>query len=556
MGAACGIGGPKGFTLLFSLSSNRSDQDEKGILTQVHPVWSMAVAQNGKQLAAATADHQIHLWCLVTYQILISLRGHGDTIWQIAYSPDNRLLASASADGTIRVWEVDNGFPIGVLPRTDANWIWCLAFSPDSTTLVSGGADTRMTLWDVRAALDSCKLGSGRLKVHVRHAVTGEAFNPNFGSHPLEGFYYRDGTRMKGKSVYRNFTPQGHQCVIFYWEHPKDYPAEWDGWWLADCVAEPPYGIDPQTGQQMTVFARHADWRTRGPPRIGWQVLGPNMVPNAALDLLIEPGAGVSLLDTRQYHQLRHPGEPLPSMATNRWVLMDHDLGVEVAKKWFAHDKSIHGVAFAPRDARKLASVGADGTLAIWDAERLKLMTRLMGHIGVVTSVSISPMNDNLIATGGDDHTVRLWSMRDLTNDMVTQSRQSEHGFNLAHHILKGHQEAVTSLKFCPTGHLLASVSKDMTAHIWNASAKQPTLNCKFQAHEAWCRAVDWTDDMSALLTASTDGLISVWRTPKGSRKTKEATLGAEAAEGGAKEGSGGQRASLVGGAKYAVGGR
>merc|ERR1712118_177998 len=88
--------------------------------------------------------------------------------------------------------------------------------------------------------------------------------------------------------------------------------------------------------------------------------------------------------------------------------------------------------------------------------------------------------------------------------------------------ILKGHQEAVTSVKFCPTGHLLASVSKDMTAHIWNASAKQPTLNCKFQAHEAWCRAVDWTDDMSMLLTASTDGLISLWRTPKGSRKTKD----------------------------------
>jgi WD40 repeat protein len=141
-----GISSKKGFNLLRSLTSNRSDQDDQGSMTQVHPVWSMVVAQNGKQLAAACADHQIHLWCLVTWQILISLRGHGDTVWQVAYSPDNRLLASASADGTIRIWEVDSGFPMGVLPRTDANWIWCLSFSPDSMTLVSGGADTRMTL--------------------------------------------------------------------------------------------------------------------------------------------------------------------------------------------------------------------------------------------------------------------------------------------------------------------------------------------------------------------------------------------------------------------------
>eukprot|EP00746_Dinoflagellata_sp_MGD_P167724 gnl/MRDRNA2_/MRDRNA2_98582_c0_seq1.p1 gnl/MRDRNA2_/MRDRNA2_98582_c0~~gnl/MRDRNA2_/MRDRNA2_98582_c0_seq1.p1 ORF type:complete len:545 (-),score=78.16 gnl/MRDRNA2_/MRDRNA2_98582_c0_seq1:16-1650(-) len=541
-----GLSSKKGFTLLFSLSSNRSDQDEQGTLTQVHPVWSMAVAQNGKQLAAATADHQIHLWCLVTYQILISLRGHGDTVWQVTYSPDNRLLASASADGTIRIWEVDTGFPMGVLPRTDANWIWCLSFSPDSMTLVSGGADTRMTLWDVRAALDSCKLGSGRLKLTVRDAVTGAAFNPSFGAHPLEGYYYRDGTRINGKSVYRNFTPQGHQCVIFFWE----------GWWLADCVAEPPYGVDAMTGQQMTIFARHTDWRTTGPPRVGWNVLGPNMVPNSSMDLLVMPGNGVSLLDGRQYHQLRHPGEPMAPNAMNRWVLMDHDLGVEIAKKWFAHDKSIHSVCFAPRDARKLASVGADGTLAMWDAQSLKLMTRLMGHIGAVCSVSMSPMNDNLIATGGDDHTVRLWSMRDLTNDMVKQSRESERGYNLAHHILRGHQEAVTGVKFCPTGHLLASCSKDMTAHIWNASAKQPTLNCKFQAHEAWCRAVDWTDDMSMLLTASTDGLISLWRTPKGSRKAKEATLNKDAEDEGAKKEGSKLPFSGGGGAKYAVGGR
>jgi len=120
----------KGFTLLFSLSTNRVDP-ERTKYSEIYPVWSIAITKNGKQLAAATAENKIHLWCLVTFQILISLTGHGDSVWHVEYSPDCRYLASASADGTIRMWEVDTGYPLSIM-RGHANWVWSLAFSHDS----------------------------------------------------------------------------------------------------------------------------------------------------------------------------------------------------------------------------------------------------------------------------------------------------------------------------------------------------------------------------------------------------------------------------------------
>ena len=47
----------------------------------------MAERSNGKQLAAATADAVINLWCLLTYQPLVALQGHGDTVWGVESPP-------------------------------------------------------------------------------------------------------------------------------------------------------------------------------------------------------------------------------------------------------------------------------------------------------------------------------------------------------------------------------------------------------------------------------------------------------------------------------------
>lgn len=150
---------------LFSLSANRGQTDD-GVFTEIYPVWCIAVTSNGKQLASAAADAVITLWCLITYDPLVALQGHGDTVWDIKYSPDDKFLASASADGTVRLWEVETGYPYALL-RGHTNWVWSLAFSPDSTRFVTAGSDCKILCWEIGHNLPVCAFQAHMKSIHA-----------------------------------------------------------------------------------------------------------------------------------------------------------------------------------------------------------------------------------------------------------------------------------------------------------------------------------------------------------------------------------------------------
>jgi WD40 repeat protein len=180
-----------------------------------------------------------------------------------------------------------------------------------------------------------------------------------------------------------------------------------------------------------------------------------------------------------------------------------------------AHMKSVNSVAFSPKDPSRVIAASSDGTISVWDIDRLELLYRMEGHIGSVTQVCVCPRTDSLLASAGEDATIRLWNLSDFTPDKVDACRSRDKGYNLAHHILKGHLETVNTLAFCADGLLLASGSCDSTVRIWNVSTKQPSLNAVFKAHESWVRALCWTLDQQILATTSTDGLISLWSVPR-----------------------------------------
>jgi len=164
-----------------------------------------------------------------------------------------------------------------------------------------------------------------------------------------------------------------------------------------------------------------------------------------------------------------------------------------------------------------LVSAGAEGTIAVWDAEVGALDIRLCGHLGAVNCVSVHPITSEVIASGGEDHSVRLWDLRDVdpSSAMAKLSREKSIGLNLPHYTLKGHEGGVAAVQFTTDGQLLASASKDCQVRIWVPNLENPVLLKKFLAHEAWIRDLTWAYDQHVLFTCSTDGMVFAWDVPK-----------------------------------------
>lgn len=78
------------------------------------------------------------------------------------------------------------------------------------------------------------------------------------------------------------------------------------------------------------------------------------------------------------------------------------------------------------------------------------------GHGVPVLTVKFSPVDNNLVASVGDDNTIKLWDLQNGTT-----------------HPFRGHTATINSIAFSPTGNLLASGSADRTVRLWDVHTQQ-----------------------------------------------------------------------------------
>jgi WD40 repeat protein len=159
------------------------------------------------------------------------------------------------------------------------------------------------------------------------------------------------------------------------------------------------------------------------------------------------------------------------------------------------HQTKVYSAAFSP-DGRQLATIGADGTTIIWEANTGKEQLRLPGTTkpsDLYTEQRIAYSPDGKLLAACDNSQLKVY---DPTSGELLMA-------------LSGHEGEVISVAFSRDGKYLATGSADTTVRVWNVG--NGDLIRVLEGHSAEVGGVVFSPEGKLLLTSSEDGMLIIW---------------------------------------------
>jgi WD40 repeat protein len=442
-------------------------------------VLAMAVTGDGAELAVASDQGDVDVVEISSGRVHLTLAGPRSPAACVAASLRQRVLAAGFGTGELFVWEL----PSGRLVRREhahSDGVTSVAFDPSGQRLATGALDQR---------------------VHVADALTGK--------HAVEFAPYNGTVRSL------TFSDDGRQLAAA-------------GWWRLDIWhldAWTPAPIELGVGSSWfdahfsadgrTLFTSSefgtlrawdlaprvtlAHWRAHDSRAAGLAVSGDaRLLATGGYDgrvsLWSPPGdAPTRTLASREHVMnlaMSADGRALAASADRPAVTL-WDLSDSAEPIVLREDGGATAVAFTP-DATLLLVGLRDGSLAVYEVARRRLVTTIPSSEGEALSLAVSP--DGRLAALG--HRGRAVTLHELPSGRLLRTFRTEtapfavsfdhDGRMLAAgtwngHIeswdlasgtarppLSGHQRVVTSLSFSPDGAFLASSSRDGTVRLWD----------------------------------------------------------------------------------------
>ncbi len=214
--------------------------------------------------------------------------------------------------------------------------------------------------------------------------------------------------------------------------------------------------------------------------------------------------------------------------------------GAYVLSEFTGHTDSIYGVAYNP-DSSRFMTGSSDGTAIIWDASTTPPtpIQTLSSHTYTVRGVA---WGANTIATASWDSSAKLWKAdtfeeiatiqhNDFVNAVAFNPDSTQIATGSSDRTLKissstdGSQirsiavpAAVLSLNWNSDGTQIAVGTTDKNTYVFDVSTG--ALIKTFTGHTGAVRAVLWSKDNSALITASDDSTVKLWNASSGEEIT------------------------------------
>ncbi|MEQ8167784.1 MAG: WD40 repeat domain-containing protein [Candidatus Eremiobacterota bacterium] len=458
------------------------------VIREVREDFSVTSLMSNENIVVSGGDHgELCLRDLENFDMLHMVKAHEKRINSVCFK--DSYLATGSSDRKIKLWNIKD-FKEVLTMEGHSDEVLSLAVRPGNNELLSGGEDGLVNIWSVPD-------GALIKTIKREHGITAIDFD-------------RTGEKLFFVSSPRYYGTFSNDVIEIY--NLKDDTS-------LQKIKEHFEGV-----VSLSVRPDNMDFAAGGFN----EILGIwHREDRYVLYRTIKRHSGIINL-------MKHRGEDILTASSDGTVIFWNTLTGESLKRIEIKGETLQTIAYSP--VLLAMSIKSkfnfddfkDKAIRIWNSN--EEVYNLTGHKDDVMALAFNK-NATLLASGGKDRTVMIWTLEDINNSFSPGIQEASvetlcfnsDGTILASGgadgkiylwdiekksqicILPGHEGAITSIIFSPEGDKIISGSYDRHVNIWS---KEATVTIETE----WSvRDLNISPDGTYLAITTNNGIIEIW---------------------------------------------